>query len=206
MNKDVYIVIDETSVPDNLSDEKRVFNDIVSAILLGIRRTNEGKIITVSLLSFSQGFSPLKNIHLRHKELSEVKHLPSFSSVRINCITDPCKPLRAVLSMGYSRYEQWVLSGVDAEAPTVIFVSNGDFFDIAYEKIFEGSWLPFIDELICYEKKKGLDARVIALSTSEKKCNLKYLSMLTDKNVIDINMSSDNTEIINALGKLFMEA
>ncbi len=206
MNRDIFIIVDRSSVPaDSRADEKKALNGVFAAIPLGISRTSGANNVFISLMSFCGSFNPAFDIHFRLKENPDTALLRVPGHEEYMNAASPWGPLRAAIDMGLSRSDSWRLREKEYQAPLIIFISNGDFFKPGHKRAFEEKWSSVIKELKLYQKEEALQVKVLALSQSERRCNLTYLSQLTDKgeNIVELNPAWDRREIIQALSRLF---
>ncbi len=209
MKRDIFIVIDKTSVPKEADSYRRRKNfwDVIGAISYGFRHLNSDVDYSVTLLSFSDKYSPELNIHGRFQSASDESDFSAVVNAEKGDMLVPWCPVRACINMGLSEYRKCLLKKVRVIPPVMVFVSGGDFCNSSHEALFSEKWNSLAQELTTYEKTGMLESRVVAISTNERPCKREYINSLSVKgeNIISVNLDSERTEIINSMKQIFRQ-
>ncbi len=209
MKRDIFIVVDKTAVPKE-TDSYRLrknFEDIIRAIPHGFSFLNTEVDYSVSLLSFSDKFSPDVNIHDRFLSVSNEPDIAAVANAEKADMLVPWGPIRACIDMGLSEYRRCLLKKISIKPPVIILISGGDFCKSSRTEYFSERWGSLTDELRFYEKTGMLEIKAVAISSKDGFFNDKYISALSLKaeNVISVNLDSDRKVIIETMKRIYRQ-
>ncbi len=136
--------------------------------------------IYVNVLTFDGSvFSGKRNIRSRSVTVKYYEPPELRADGRLIHQSNAEGAFRAAFDMGISQYEEWLLEGLDATPPQIIYISDGSFRYTA-DKEDENLLRPdFIEEMQNFLKNSGIALRVFALNTRNLEADEEKLCVIT---------------------------
>ncbi len=192
-NIDVFFIVDCSKMAEDYIDNIDTFlRAMVNSMI--ISRFLQNHNIYVNIFSFGSKFSKNSNIIMIDKPLKKIDDV----DIRIShCggAADPDAALRAAVSHGVARYDEWILMGEKAERPVFFFLSGGNFESVdgnaAKKNIIEQRYRITAEMIRELTADKKIRLYVCAIDTYNKAADSSTLAlMLTDEKKQLIKMFS----------------